>query len=304
MKTIDAHVHLIEFMSGFNRRGEMRPIGKGKARWASGELTNLIPEEFGDYNFTGETMLKIMDAHGVEKAVLVQGNNSGYQNEYSYEMMKKYPDRFTAACTFDPFMLQADKIMKRFFHEMRFPIVKFEVGTDCGLMSYHKPFPLDGEMMSAIYEEIEKNGQVLVMDVGRFTDASHQHTALVNIAKRYPKMKFVVCHILLPSKGDDEELKRQLGELKFDNVWFDLAALPLLLQGEDDPDALALHFIEIAKNTVGARRLIWGSDAPSTLAFNSYHDLIYMIVESGIFTDDELDDVFYGNARRVYPFEK
>jgi len=304
MKIIDAHIHLIEFMSGFNRRGEMRPIGKGKARWASGEVTNLIPEELGDYSFTGETMLKLMDAHGVEKGVLVQGNNSGYQNEYSYEMMKKYPDRFTAACTFDPFALQADKIMRRFFHEMRFPIVKFEVGTDCGLMSYHKPFPLDGEIMSPIYAEIEKCGQVLVMDVGRFTDASHQHEALVNIAKRYPSMKFVICHILLPSKGDDAELERQLGALRFENVWFDLAALPLLLQGESNPDEMALHFIGIAKNVVGADRLIWGSDAPSTLAFNSYRELIDMIVKSGIFTESELDDVFYNNAKNVYPFEK
>jgi predicted TIM-barrel fold metal-dependent hydrolase len=304
MKIIDAHVHLIEFMAGFNRRGEMRPIGGGKARWASGEVWNLVPPGLGEYGFTGEKMLEIMDAHSVEKAVLVQGNASGYQNEYSYEMMKKYPGRFTAACTFDPFMLDVEKIKNRFFYEMRFPIVKFEAGTDCGLMSYHRPFPLDGEQMSPIYDEIEKNGQVLVMDVGRFTDASHQHGALVNIAKGHPAMKFVICHILLPSKGDDAELERQMNALDFDNVWFDLAALPLLLQGEPDPDALALHFIEIARKTAGPKRLMWGSDVPSTLQYNSYADLVGMIVKSGIFTDSELEDVFYNNAALVYPFGK
>jgi predicted TIM-barrel fold metal-dependent hydrolase len=304
MKIVDAHVHLIEFMSGFNRRGEMRPLGKGRARWASGEETALIPEELGDYSFTGEAMLKLMDENGVEKAVLMQGNQSGYQNEYCYEMMKKYPDRFAASCTFDPFALQAEKIMRRFFHEMRFPIVKFEVGTDCGLMSYHRAFDLDGDMMRPIYEEIARLNQVLVVDIGRFNDASHQPDAFYKIAKRHPEMKIVLCHILLPSKGDENLLEEQLGKLKLDNIWFDLAALPLLLQGEEDPIELSRGFIRIARKVVGAEKLIWGSDSPSTMAFNTYRELIDYIAKSDIFTDSELEGVFYKNACAVYPFGK
>ncbi len=32
MKIIDAHVHLVEIIAGYGRRGELRAIGDGKAR--------------------------------------------------------------------------------------------------------------------------------------------------------------------------------------------------------------------------------------------------------------------------------
>ena len=34
---IDAHTHLIERLAGYGARGEMRSIGSGMTRWATGE---------------------------------------------------------------------------------------------------------------------------------------------------------------------------------------------------------------------------------------------------------------------------
>ena len=69
-----------------------------------------------------------MDGNGVEKAVLLQGNYFGFQNLYSMEAVKKYPDRFRAAASYD-LCRGREQIRKHLFEDLGFPIVKFEVST-------------------------------------------------------------------------------------------------------------------------------------------------------------------------------
>ena len=61
MKKIDAHLHLAQVVAGYCRRGELRAIGDGKARWGNGEIFQLFPEEFGDTCFLAERAIEIMD---------------------------------------------------------------------------------------------------------------------------------------------------------------------------------------------------------------------------------------------------
>ena len=55
----------------------------------------------------------------------------------------------------------------------------------------------------------------------------------------------------------------------------------------------------IAKDIVGASKLIWGSDAPITAARDPYKNLINYINED-IFDKEEMKMVFYDNALDVY----
>ena len=48
MKIIDAHTHIFDVLAGFGSCGELRPIGNGVARWATGEEMAMIPPELGD----------------------------------------------------------------------------------------------------------------------------------------------------------------------------------------------------------------------------------------------------------------
>ena len=43
MKIIDAHVHVFKNLQGFRGEGELYPIGGGKARWANGDIVEMIP---------------------------------------------------------------------------------------------------------------------------------------------------------------------------------------------------------------------------------------------------------------------
>ena len=81
MKIIDAHAHIAQYVCGFTSRGELRSVGGGKAQYATGEVFQMFPPELGDTGVSPEALIKVMDENCVEKAVLLQGNFLGFQNE-------------------------------------------------------------------------------------------------------------------------------------------------------------------------------------------------------------------------------
>ena len=159
MNIIDSHIHICRCINGFGNSGEMQAIGGGYASYADGTIFQMIPECLGEYDVTPEAVLKVMDEAGVSKAVMLQGNFLGPQNLYTYEAAKKYPDRLAAAATYDPFCRNVDSIRKHLFEDLGIKIVKFEVSTGSGLMSYHPTIPLDGDVIEEMlsYAEMHQN---------------------------------------------------------------------------------------------------------------------------------------------------
>ena len=300
MKIIDAHAHVVQYIAGTGSQGELRACGGGKAIYATGQSFQMIPEEIGEYDATPEALLKIMDAHGVEKAVLLQGNYFGFQNLYTYEAMQKYPDRFTGAATYDPFCVQADRIKKHLFEELNFKIIKFEVSNGSGLMSYHPTVDLDGEVMNQAYTHAAKHGLTFVIDIGRPGNNCWQVDALRNAILRYPEMNFVICHLLAPQLGDGELLKRSLEKLALPNVWFDLAALCLNSKPETYPYPTAMEYVKSGVDIVGADRLMWGSDIPSAMTRDTYQHFIDFVAENPKLSESDRRKIFYDNAKQLY----
>ena len=209
MKIIDSHVHLVQYIAGIGGGGELRSCGNGDAVYANGEIIRqMIPSQFGGKQVTAEQILEIMDQNQVEKAVLLQGNYYGFQNLYTHEAVKRYPERFAGAAFDDPFSRKKDQICRYLFEELGFRIVKFEVSTGSGLMSNHHTLPLDGEIMEEAYSYADDKGLVFVIDIGKCNSESWQVEALKKGILRHPGMKFVVCHLLAASMKDEEELKK------------------------------------------------------------------------------------------------
>lgn len=300
MKIIDSHMHLIQNIAGFGSKGELRAIGKGQAIWSTGDVINLIPPELGEFGVTPEALIKFMDENNIEKGVLLQGSFYGFQNYYTYQAIQKYPDRFTGAATYDPFCLEKDAIRDNLFNRLGFKILKFEVSTGSGLMSYHGKVDLDGEVMDEVLSDASDRNLIFVIDIGRSGTLSFQVDKLRNAILRYPDMKFVVCHLLAPRLSDEAVMTEGIKKLNLPNVWFDLAALPSNVRPEQYPYPTAQRFLKIAKDIVGADRLIFGSDVPSVLTRDSYQHLVDFIMLSDVFNDDEKEKVFYKNAEEVY----
>lgn len=300
MKIIDAHAHIAQYIAGFTSRGELRGIGSGKAQYSTGEIFQMFPPELGDLGVTAEALLKVMDLNGVEKAVLLQGNFLGFHNEFTYEAIKKYPDRFMGAATYDPFCVKVDEIRKRLFGELGFKAVKFELSTGSGLMANRPPVYLDGKVMNDCYRYASENGLTVVIDIGRPRNPCWQIDALSSVAAKYPQVTFVICHLLSPQRSDNELLKQALGKLCYDNLYFDIASLANNQKPETYPYPAAVEHLKTAKAVVGADKLMFGTDMPCTLARDSYKHLKDYIINSSVFTDSELCDIFYNTAEKVY----
>ena len=300
MKLIDAHAHVVQCIAGTASQGELRPCGGGKAVYATGNSFQILPPEIGEYDAAPEALLRVMDEHGVDKAVLLQGNYFGFQNLYTYEAVRAYPDRFAGAASYDPFSAQAEKIKAHLFDELGFKIVKFEVSSGSGLMANHPPVDLDGEVMHQCYRHAADRDLIFVIDIGKPRSVSWQVDALGRAIARYPEMRFVVCHLLSPQLGDGELLKRSLEKLALPNVWFDLAALCLNSKPETFPYPTARGYVRDAADIVGADRLLWGSDMPSAMTRDSYRHFIDFIAEHPALSGKDREKILLDNAEKLF----
>ena len=302
MKKIDAHLHLAKIVAGYCRRGELRAIGDGKAQWGSGEVFQLFPQngDYGEDHFIAEEALAIMDRNEVERAVLMNGSMYGFQNIYHEELLEKYPDRFCPSCEVDPFATNHMEALTRFLEEKKFHLVKFEVSSGGGLMGCHDPFDLSGDRMMEIYKLIEKNHGVVALDVGDIYMESHQTTALMRLADRCPDLKVVICHLLAPAREKRKEWNAELQMLSQANIWFDIAAMPKIMAPDVYPYPETAEYLAEAKSIIGAKKMMWGTDAPYAATQDTYEHLTDYLEKAGCFTEEELADVYYNNAKEVY----
>ena len=178
--------------------------------------------------------------------------------------------------------------------------MKFEVGTGSGLMSNHLTFSLDGELMEEEYAYADEHNLVFVIDIGKCGSESWQVEALRKAILRHPSMKFVVCHLLAANMQQEEKLMEGLERLKLPNVWFDLAAVPHNCRPDHYPYSNAIRYVRHGVEILGADRLIFGTDIPSTLKRGSYQEHIHYITDSNMFTQEEKELIMYRNAEIVY----
>ena len=299
MKKIDAHTHLIQNICGIGSKGELRPLGKGKAQYASGDIIQLIPEEYGDYSLTAETLIKVLKENDVEKTVCLQGNYAGFQNLYTHESQEKYPDIILGAATYDLTSYNRIRIIENLFDKLKFKVIKMEMSNGSGYMANHDTISLDGDLMHEAYKMANEHNLVFVIDIGRPGNNCYQIDNLANAIKKYPKMKFVVCHLTAPQHNQMNILEENMKKLNFDNVFFDIAALPNNTKGQY-PFIEAQKYIRKAIDIVGIDKIIWGSDFPSAMGYCSYKQSYDYIENSSLFTDDEKNKILYFNAKRVY----
>lgn len=305
MKKIEGHIHLVQEMAGSKGQGRLNPLGNGYAIWDNGEVIHLIPDGWGDDNFLVEKYLPVMKKEGIEKAVILQGTLNGYQNYYTYQVVKKYPDKFIGAFSVDPFDDYAMEIVRRHVEDLGFRAIKFEISQGGGLHGFYQPFRLDiDNHCSKIFHYLaDYPGFVVTTDYGDYTQTSYQPEAIVNLAKRYPQLDFVVCHLSFPNADHLERLSnvlQQFAPLK--NVVVDISAIQDIdgEATEDFPYPRCQKTVSLAKKILGAKRIIWGTDSPWSATFNTYHQLATWLEHTDIFTTAELEDVMYNNANRIY----
>ena len=299
MKKIDAHAHLIGNICGIGARGELRPLGNGYAQYTNGDVIRLIPEGYGDKELTPETLIKVLNENDVEQAVCLQGNYAGFQNLYTFDAMKKYPNILYGAATYDPFFGLKNQIIDNLFNNLGFKIIKMEVSNGSGLMANHGTVDLDGEIMHEVYKMANDKKLTFVLDIGRPGNNCYQVDNVRKVCLKYPNMNFVICHLTAPQHNQMDLLKENMTKLNLANVYFDIAALPNNTK-QPYPFIEAQEYIRCAIDIVGSDKIIWGSDFPAAMNYCSYKESYDYIENSELFTKEEKENILYNNAKRVY----
>ena len=297
---IDAHAHVVERLAGFGIDGEMRYIGGGRVRWATGREVTLITA--GTDCYTDDMLLELMDENGIDKAVLLQGPFLGMCNDYVHECQERRRGRLFGMGCVDPFCGSAETLVKKFIEVYGFKGIKFEMSRDFGFMGYHPEFRVDGELMEPLLVYLEREGSRISVDMTGLDRISMQSEGLVNVAKRHPGLKIVLEHAFNPAPQQMDMFRREIGRLAVcENVSFGIAALPARSSiGMPYPMAPSREVVRVLKDIVGYRRILWGTDTPTVLRLNSYSELKNYIAEEGLFTDEALAAVYYGNAAEFY----
>lgn len=299
MKKIDAHTHLIQNICGIGSKGELRPLGKGKAQYANGDIIQLIPEKYGDYSLTAEVLVNVLKENDVEKTVCLQGNYAGFQNLYTYESQEKYPDIILGAATYDLTSYNKKLIIDNLFYKLKFKVIKMEMSNGSGYMANHDTISLDSKLMHEVYQMANDRNLIFVIDVGRPGNNCYQIDNLAKVVKKYPNMKFVICHLTAPQHEQMHILEENMLKLKNDNVYFDIAALPNNTK-QPYPFIEAQQYIRKAIDIVGIDKIIWGSDFPSAMNYCSYKESYEYIENSSLFNEEEKKHILYLNAKRVF----
>ncbi len=297
---IDAHAHIYEYLRPYGPFGEGRAVGKGRLRWPDGTEEQFFPPEYGDFGFSAEALLKVMDENGIDKALLLQAQNYGYQNDYIFETVAKYPNRFTGCCIFDPYGRRALELFRCFVEEKGIKIAKFEISETWGLSGIHPDLSLDSHIFMPIFEYAEKKDIIIVIDTGMRNTRAWQIYPLLRVKERFPNLRFVLAHALFPcDDGFDQTRLAMLKEIADGNTWFDISSV---FGGEMYPFVNTQNFLRNLCDIVGSSKMMWGSDIPGALLSepDAYRKKLNFLREGGLFTAEELENIHFRTAAELY----
>ena len=303
---VDVHSHIFPAVHGQVGAGPTRGLGYG--RIAIGEQSRqLMPPLNAQTIHTVEMLLANLDWAGVDKAVLLQGSYYGECNEYVRAAVTRHPDRLAAAAYLDPWGADPRRSFAELFETPGFRIVKLEFSEESGLWGLHPGARLDQSELDWLWDEMQRRGLTLTLDLGRVGCPSYQTGAVRAVAEAHPDLKIVVAHLGQPSPAAESDpglwstWQEQIDLGRLPNVWFDSAALPIYLPQEAYPYPSAARYLRLAIERVGPAKVMWGSDQPGLLAVATYPQLARLAREHSAFLSPHEQELFLSeNARLVY----
>lgn len=270
-------------MDGLKRKA----LAFGRVEWG-GRVMQMLPPSFARTRSTAEMALAHMAWAGVDRAFAVQGNYYGPCNGYLARMAAAYPDRFLGFAMLDP--RQGPRAARRLDYWVRrraLRALKLETPGMTGL-------DLAGENEMAVWRKCAELRIPVLFHLG--TDRAEQR-ALERVLDELPRFTAIIAHLgVAPHAGwlDRVRLARR------PNVWVEMSALPALV-GEEYPYRKAQRLLRRAVNEVGAHRIMWGSDYPSTLTRATYPQLLNFVKDECAFLSDaDRKAILGGNALKFF----
>lgn len=272
---IDSHVHI------------WTPDLKSYPLSGSFKKSDMKPE-----SFTAEELFKHCEPHGVKRVVLIQMNFYEFDNRYMIDAIQKYPGRFSGVGIIDENGSDLPGTMK----QMRDKGVR-------GFRLYANLKNVEQWKTSQGMKNMWKLGADLNMAMCLLADPETL-PMIEELCKQFPKTPVVIDHFArIGMKGtvNEQDLQRLRSLAKFEKVHVKTSAFYALGAKKAPYDDLG-PMIRTLRDTYGAKRLMWGSDAPFQVEEgHDYGNSVALISKRLDFlSDEEKQWMMGGTAERVF----
>ena len=295
---IDAHIHLWDRVKGDegDKDKPVRALRNGIIKIGDIEMLGM-PPYFLDGRCTYEMALSVMDAAGVDAAVVTQEYHDGNQNAYLAEVQDKCPDRFFLEGLLE--FRNPDGLSAEFQNVIRkygFKGIKLLAGY----LVHTTPriFLTDKRLMS-VFEQMENLRMILTVEL---ESGEIQVKELREVARTFKKLIIILRHFGMA--GHDGWLE-QLNLVEEPNIYIESGGITWLFRHEGPPFPGAREAIYEAVKRVGADNIMWGSDFPRTMIDFTYEQTLDFLLDGCDFlTDDQRASILGGTAEKVFGFKK
>ena len=258
-----------------------------------GEEVQMLPPWLIDGQNTAEVFLSNMDYAQVSAAVVTQEFIDGLQNDYLYEVERRYPDRFFVFGMSDyrqsGFYSHSAQLIARGFRGLKIPAARL-------LLPEGRVY-LTGDEMMRLFHLMEEKGIILGIELA---DGDTQVSEVEEIVSECPDLTIVIGHFgMVTRPGWMEQI--QLARHK--NVYIESGGITWLFNDEFYPYPSAVLAIREAADAVGMEKLMWGSDYPRTITAITYKMSYDFLFRSHLLSESELRQFLSENAARVFHFK-
>ena len=223
---------------------------------------------WANVGITGEELIAQMDQYEIKKTALCCEDN-----ELTYQMMQKYPDRIIGCVYVNPLQPASVEAMDGYFAK-GFTAVK--------LNPLRHAYCADGQLLDAVLEKAAKYQVPVCIHSGHPPYSLPWQIGL--LAERHPDVNIMMIHM---GHGHGVYIDAALKMARrYPNIYLEMSGMPMPAK------------IREAYETVGPDRIMFGTDAPF------HHPTVEMqkVITSGL-AEAAQQDVFYNNAAKFFRVE-
>jgi L-fuconolactonase len=271
---VESHCHIMSDDQG----KYPRDLGRNPAAW----VRDLPCEKF----------LTLMDAAGVDRAILVQAFGAyKYDNSYVADVAASYTHRFVAVCIVDAVAPDAADKLSYWVKDRGVKGLRVVTWTEPETM-------LDDPRIDPVWHRAS-HLRIPVCVLTNF----HQVARLGRVLERFPEMRLALDHLGMPRLDDGPDFERE-------QALFDLAPFPnfygkfsswTIAAAAKNGKRGCVDFFRRLIDSFGAHRLLWGTNFPANND-RSYPGFVDFAKEQLSFlSDDEQRWVFGHTALSLWP---
>ena len=288
---IDAHAHLWLRQDAMVEGKAIKTRENGRSEFM-GEVRQMLPPFMVDGKNTAEVFISNMDYAQVSAAVVTQEYIDGMQNDYLLQVQQKYPDRFLCCGMVDArqpgYFSHAEELLTQGFRAIKIPAQR--------LITKEERVWLTCDEMMKMFRLMEQKNIILSIDLA---DGAKQVAEMNEIISECPSLKIAIGHFGMVTR---KEWPEQIKLARHKNVMIESGGITWLFNDEFYPFTGAVHAIKEAIETVGADKLMWGSDYPRTIVAITYRMSYDFVIKSTLLSEEEKSLFLGRNAEKFYGF--